>query len=151
MRRSAAFLLLLLLMTASLPGVGADGVPGPPMNLRAEREGARIFISWDPPEGDFEVLRYNVYRGLDPDGLTFYDSLDGNFTAGYDTAVVRDRTYYYAVSANTTAGEGERSGVVMVGPPGNGFPVAVMGVLLAAALATVILSYRKGREGGPGP
>jgi len=144
-RRLAACLLLLLLVSAMLPTVHAEEVPGAPMNLEAERDGARIFISWDPPEGNITVLHYNVYRGTSAGSLEFYDSLDGNYTAGYDLEVVRDRTYYYAVSANTTAGEGALSQVVMVEPPSNDYPVAVMIVILAIVSVTVIFAYWKGR------
>jgi len=144
-KRLAACLVFLFLTVAMLPAAQAENVPGAPLNLTAERAGTRIFISWEPPEGNFSVLQYNVYRGTSASDLEFYDSLDGNYTAGYDLEVVRDRTYYYAVSANTTAGEGAMSEIVMVDVPSNDYPVMVMIVILTAISATLIFAYWKGR------
>ncbi len=106
MRRLAVCLILLLFVLALMPVAQAEDAPGAPLHLKAERDGTRIFLSWEPPEGNVTVLLYNVYRGTEAGNLTFYDSLDGNYTAGYDMEVVRDRTYYYAVSANTTPEKG---------------------------------------------
>lgn len=151
MKRLAGCLLLLLLALALAPAVHADEIPGAPLNLMAEREGSRIFISWEPPEGNVSVLSYNVYRGTEANNLDFYDSLDGNYTAGYDMAVVRDRKYYYAVSANTTIGEGAMSEIVMVDVPSNDYPVMVMGIVVAVVSVTLIFAYWKGRGSGPAP
>ncbi len=145
MNRLSACLVLLFLLLASLPAALAEEVPGAPLNLEAERDGARIYISWEPPEGNVTVLHYNVYRGTEADALAFYDSMDGNYTAGYDMEVVRDRTYYYAVSANTTAGEGAMSEVAVVDVPSNEYPVTVMTIILIAIIGTLIFAYWKGR------
>ncbi len=121
------------------------------MNLQAERDGTRIYISWEPPEGNVTVLHYNVYRGTEANNLEFYDSLDGNYTAGYDMEVVRDQKYYYAVSANTTAGEGEMSDMVMVDVPSNDYPVLVIGIIIAVVSVTLMFAYWKGRGSEPAP
>ncbi|MHC1710059.1 MAG: hypothetical protein AB9819_06610 [Methanomassiliicoccales archaeon] len=71
--------------------------------------------------------------------------MPGNFTAGYDTEVVRDQKYYYAVSANTTAGEGTMSEVVSVEVPSNDYPVMVMGIIIVVVSVTLIFAYLKGR------
>lgn len=134
-----------------MPAAQAEDAPGAPLHLKAERDGTRIFLSWEPPEGNVTVLLYNVYRGTEVGNLTFYDSLDGNYTAGYDMEVVRDRTYYYAVSANTTAGEGALSDVAVVEAPSNDYPVMVMTVILTVIAATLIFAYWKGRGSGPAP
>ena len=132
---------------ALLPAVAADGLPDAPSDLAAERDGSRIYLSWGPPPGNASVLHYNVYRGTEPGNLTFYDSVDANYTAGYDTEVVRSWTYYYAISANTTLGEGALSEVVVVSPPSDGYPALVMGVVLAVVTGTLIFAYWKGRAG----
>jgi len=93
------------------------------------------------------VLHYNVYRGTEPGNLTFYDSVDANYTAGYDSEVVRSWTYYYAISANTTQGEGALSDVVIVSPPSDDYPVMVMGIVLSVVTGTLIFAYWKGRAG----
>jgi len=121
------------------------------LNLQAERDGTRIYISWEPPEGNVTVLHYNVYRGTEANNLEFYDSLDGNYTAGYDMEVVRDQKYYYAVSANTTAGEGEMSDMVMVDVPSNDYPVLVIGIIIAVVSVTLMFAYWKGRGSEPAP
>ncbi|NLX47715.1 MAG: hypothetical protein GXY70_06070 [Euryarchaeota archaeon] len=136
---------IVLLLILTLPAVRADDVPGAPLNLEAERDGARIYLSWEPPEGNVTVLEYNVYRGTQPNDLLFYDSLDGNYTAGYDAEVLRDRTYFYAVSANTTAGEGAMSQVAIVEAPSNEYPVTVMALILAVTSATLTFAYWRGR------
>jgi fibronectin type 3 domain-containing protein len=150
-KRLAAALILLFFLLAMMPVAQAEEVPGAPLNLTAERDGTRIYISWEPPEGDVTVLHYNVYRGTTPGGLTFYDSLDSNYTAGFDVEVVRDQKYYYAVSANTTAGEGALSEVVMVGVPSNDYPIMVMGIIIAIVSVTLIFAYWKGRGSEPSP
>jgi len=144
-KKLAWALLLMFFALAMAPMVHAEEVAGAPRNLQAEREGARIFISWEPPEGNASVVLYNVYRGTESGNLEFYDSLPGNYTAGYDTEVVRDRTYYYAVSASTTAGEGPLSDIVVVEIPSNDFPVMVMSIILTVVVATLIFAYWKGR------
>lgn len=151
MKRLAACLVILLFTLAMLPAAQAEEVPGAPLNLEAERDGTRIYISWEPPEGDVTVLRYNVYRGTSAGDLEFYDSLDGNFTAGYDLEVIRDQTYYYAVSANTTAGEGALSEIVIVEVPSDDYPVTVMIVVLTVISATLIFAYWKGRSSERAP
>jgi fibronectin type 3 domain-containing protein len=147
-----AFLLLLSFLTLALaPAVQADEIPGAPLNLKAERDGTRIYISWEPPEGNVSVMHYNIYRGTEASGLEFYDSLDGNYTAGYDMEVVRDQKYYYAVSANTTAGEGAMSEVVLVDVPSNDYPLMVMGTIITIVSITLIFAYWKGRGSEPAP
>ena len=145
MKRLAFLLLLFFLTLALAPAAQADELPGAPLNLQAERDGTRIYISWQPPEGNVTVLRYNVYRGTEANDLEYYDSLDGNYTAGYDMEVVRDRTYYYAVSANTTAGEGAMSEIAVVEVPSNDYPVMVMGLVIAIVSVTLVFAYWKGR------
>lgn len=151
MKRLAACLIVLLLSLSLIPAVLAEGVPGAPLDLRAERDGTRIYLSWDPPAGNVTVLLYNVYRGTQPDALMFYDSLDGNYTAGYDLEVLRDQEYYYAVSANTSAGEGALSEVAFVPAPSNEYPVTVMAIVLTVIAATITFAYWKGRGSGPSP
>jgi len=141
----SATIVLLLVVLLALPTLAGETV-APPQDLQAERDGARIFISWEPPPGNVTVLEYYVYRGTDAGNITFYDSVDGNFTAGYDSEVLRDRTYYYAISAITSEGEGALSDVAVVSPPSDEYPVIVMTIILAVVIATLILAYRKGRS-----
>jgi hypothetical protein len=146
-----AFIISLLIMSivlAGIPGASGEDLPGAPEDFTAERDGARIFLSWEPPEGNITVLHYNVYRGTAPDDLTFYDRVDANYTAGWDLEVVRGWTYYYAISANGTGGEGGMSATVEVLPPSDGCSALVMGMVLALSIGTLIFAYRKGRAEG---
>jgi fibronectin type 3 domain-containing protein len=121
--------------------------PGAPTEFTAERQGTRVLLSWQPPANNVTVLHYNVYRGTDPADLQFYDDVDANFTAGYDTEVVRGRTYYYAISANGTDGEGALSATVEVPPPSDDYPIMVMGVIISVIVITLLFAYWKGRSG----
>ncbi len=144
MNRTAVVVLLIVLLLPLWPCCSA-GEAGPPLDLRAERDGSRILLSWAPPVGNLTVLHYNVYRGTGPNNISFYDSVDANFTAGYDSEVVRGWTYYYAISVNTTEGEGPLSEVVVVHPPSDGYPAAVMTGILAVAAVTLLFAFWKGR------
>jgi hypothetical protein len=141
-RRGVLVLLLtfLLLAAGTASGEGSEV----PTDFRAVREGGRILLSWQPPlEGT--VLDYYIYRGTEPDNLTFYDSVDVNYTAGYDLEVLRGTTYYYAISANFSHGEGVRSEVVEVPPPSDDLPLLVMSVILTVTVVTLLFAYWKGR------
>ncbi|TFG57061.1 MAG: fibronectin type III domain-containing protein [Methanomassiliicoccus sp.] len=144
-RTFAVVMFLTLCLTSLGPLVIADEVPGAPMDFAAERDGTRIVLSWQPP-GEVDVIHYNVYRGTNPDELTFYDDVDANVTAGYDTEVLRGTTYYYAISANGTAGEGPLSPVVIVTPPSDQYPTLVMSAILIVVIATLLFAYWKGRS-----
>lgn len=144
MNRTAVVVLLIVLLLPLWPCCSA-GEAGPPLDLRAERDGSRILLSWAPPAGNLSVLHYNVYRGTGPNNISFYDSVDANFTAGYDSEVVRGWTYYYAISVNTTEGEGPLSEVVVVLPPSDGYPAAVMTGILVVAAVTLLFAFWKGR------
>lgn len=145
MKRLLAVILALCLLSLA-PAVTADSVPGAPAEFTAERQGGRIFLSWQPPLDDVTVLHYNVYRGTAPDQLVFYDDVEANFTGGYDTEVLRGTTYYYAISANGTNGEGPLSATVEVPPPSDDYPALVMTVILSVVIITLLFAYWKGRS-----
>ena len=147
MKCAVVLLALAVIVIAFFPAVAADELPDAPSDFSAERDGARIYLSWGPPADSATVLHYNVYRGTEPGDLTFYDSVDANYTAGYDTEVVRGWTYYYAISAYTTQGEGTLSDIIAVHPPSDGYPVMVMIILLTVVAGTLIFAYWKGRDG----
>jgi len=146
-RLLAAILVLTMCLLSLAPSVLAIEEPGAPTEFSAERDGTRILLSWQPPADNLTVLHYNVYRGTDPADLQFYDSVDANFTGGYDTEVVRGRTYYYAISANGTHGEGALSATVEVLPPSDDYPIMVMGVIISVVVVTLLFAYWKGRSG----
>ncbi|MCG7844366.1 MAG: fibronectin type III domain-containing protein [Methanomassiliicoccales archaeon] len=146
MRFPAAALIMALCLVLVAPVVIGEELPGAPMNFTAERDGARIFLSWERPLDNVTVLHYSVYRGTDPGGLTFYDDVDANFTGGYDTEVIRGQTYYYAISANGTDGEGPLSPTVQVLPPSDDLSIMVMPIILSVVIVTLLFAYWKGRS-----
>ena len=146
LRAAAATFIAILFLSALAPFAAAD-VAGAPTDLVAERDGSRIFLSWGPPE-NATVLLYNVYRGTDRGNMTLYDTVDANFTAGYDSEVVTGWTYYYAVSANTTEGEGALTDVVEVPPASTDGSALIMTVILTAVIVTLLFAYWKGRGSG---
>jgi hypothetical protein len=144
-RREAALgLVLVLCILLAVPAAVAE-VPEAPLEFIAERDGARIYLSWEPPAGNITVICYNVYRGTDPGNMTFYDSVEANFTAGYDSEVLRGTTYYYAISANGTDGEGAWSHIIEVPPPSDEYPALVMTTVLAVVALTLLFAYWKGK------
>lgn len=142
-RTSVAALALLLFIALLAPATLAD-VAGGPTDLVAERDGTRIFLSWGPPE-NVTIISYNVYRGTDRGNMTLYDTVDANFTAGYDTEVVTGWTYFYAVSVNTTEGEGALSEVVEVPAASTDTSALIMSAVLAIVIVTLLFAYWKGR------
>lgn len=145
MQRAAVLVLVIFsCLLAAMPTAVAE-VPSAPSNFLAERDGARIYLSWEPPAGNVTVICYNVYRGTDHGNLTFYDSVDANFTAGYDGEVLRGTTYYYAVSANGTEGEGTWSQIVEVPSSTDDYPALVMTAVIAVVLVTLLFAYWKGK------
>jgi hypothetical protein len=95
-------------------------VPTAPRSLSAEPDEDTIALSWEPPlhEGYTPIIGYRVYRGLSPGEVTFVAGVGADETAFSDESVVRDVTYYYAVSAFNAVGEGPMSEVVDASVPG---------------------------------
>jgi len=93
-------------------------VPGPPDHTSAVPNGGTIFFSWRAPsDGNSPILGYRVYRGLEPGSIEFLTSVGPGETAFSDESVVRDVTYYYAVSAFNAVGEGPMSEVAEASVP----------------------------------
>jgi len=143
-RAAVLILVIFSCFIAAMPTAVAE-VPSAPTNFNAERDGARIYLSWEPPAGNVTVICYNVYRGTDPGNLTFYDSVDANFTSGYDPEVLRGTTYYYAVSAIGTEGESPWSQIVKVSSPSDELPALIMTAIIAVVVVTLLFAYWKGK------
>jgi fibronectin type 3 domain-containing protein len=145
MKRLAVLLLIAVVLSAAAPTAFADEALGAPREFTAERDGNRIFLSWEPPAGNATVVEYIVYRGTEPGNLTFYGTVDANFTAGYDPEVLRGTTYYYAVSAIGTEGESPWSQIVKVSPPSDELPALIMTAIIAVVVVTLLFAYWKGK------
>jgi fibronectin type 3 domain-containing protein len=85
------------------------GLPGAPVNLSALPGVGEIGLSWEAGSGD-GITGYRIYRGSDADNLGFLAESE-------DTQLLNDglgngATFFYAVSAVNSVGEGPLSAVV---------------------------------------
>lgn len=116
MRRAALFVvgLVVSLLLAATPGLAQ--APSAPTLTAVARPG-RIDLSWAPPStnGTDPVLGYKLYRGTASGLETFVTTL-GIVIWYIDTSVTVGTTYYYQVSAFSSAGEGPRSNEVSATP-----------------------------------
>jgi hypothetical protein len=91
-------------------------VPDSPQGLQASAGDGVVNLSWNPPsyDGGSPVTKYNIYRGDSSANLTLLTSV--SVTAYSDTDVINGNTYYYAVSAMNSVGEGKRTDAVSARP-----------------------------------
>ena len=92
-------------------------VPTPPRNLQATAGDGYLDLRWSAPneDGGSPITGYKIYRGTAPGGEIFLMPVV-NVLSYTDDDVINDQRYYYQVSAENTAGEGERSNAVGVEP-----------------------------------
>jgi len=85
-------------------------VPNAPI-LSIKTNYSKIILSWTIPNSNgANITGYNIYRGLKPGSETIL--LQGHFNgtpSWIDTNITLGTKYYYLVSANNIAGEGQRS------------------------------------------
>jgi len=98
--------------------------PGTPQNVTATPEDGMVRVAWTPVPG---ANYYNVYRSTNPQGpfamiprtgstISFKSTYildDDRYT---DTGLTNGTTYYYIVTANNQAGEGDSSSPVSAKP-----------------------------------
>ncbi len=84
------------------------------LNLTYTEEG--VMVSWEPPNdtGGDEIWYYSIYRGRSEDDLTMIEKVGGSSSSFIDTDIDEDTTYYYAVSAETSFGEGDLKGPISI-------------------------------------
>ncbi len=85
-------------------------VPGAPELISATGGDGQVSLAWSAPSsnGGATITGYNVYRGTTSGGKTLLASV-GSVNAYTDSTALNGQTYYYAVSAVNTVGEGARS------------------------------------------
>ncbi len=90
--------------------VAVATVPGAPTNLYAFRGDASMSLEWDAPasNGGSAIIGYNIYRGNVSGDLELLKAV-GNVNIYADLGLVNGQTYYYAVSAVNSVGEGPLS------------------------------------------
>ena len=84
-------------------------VPGTVLELDALGSDGSVNLSWTAPEsnGGSDISTYHIYRGTSSGTLAELDTVSGSITEFEDATVVNDITYYYTVSAENAAGEGD--------------------------------------------
>jgi MYXO-CTERM domain-containing protein len=109
-------------MTETL-SVSPASLPEAPRDLSATARTERVTLTWKSPSdtGGLDIVEFVIYRGEDPDSLEELREVPRSTSIYNDNGVVGGVTYYYAVAAVTSFGEGPLSEVVSVmpvGPPG---------------------------------
>jgi peptidoglycan/xylan/chitin deacetylase (PgdA/CDA1 family) len=94
-------------------------VPTAPSLTNAAGSNGSVALQWSAPawNGGSAVSGYDVYRGTSSGGETLLAQV-GNVTNYTDASVTNGTTYYYEVSAVSSAGEGAQSGELSATPAG---------------------------------
>jgi fibronectin type 3 domain-containing protein len=128
--------------------------PSTPTNLQAAAGDAQVSLSWIAPSqsGSSTITGYKVYRGTTPGGETFLVTL-GNVLTYTDSSLNNGRTYYYKVSAISSAGEGTLTESVVTTPaapsPSGDNTMLYIGLVAVVALAGIsggLLYYRRRKQ-----
>ena len=84
--------------------------PSAPRNLQASGGDSQVALVWEAPSsnGSAPVTNYRIYRGTVPGGESPLATV-GNVLTYSDNSVANGLTYYYEVSAVSSAGEGPKS------------------------------------------
>ena len=89
--------------------------PDAPQKLAATSENGKVALTWEAPtsNGGSDITNYIIYRGTTSGELTELVKVS-NILNRSDADVIPGDTYYYAVSAMNTVGEGSKSNEVSV-------------------------------------
>ena len=96
--------------------------PSAPQGLSATAANATATLNWSPPadSGSAPVTSYNIYRGTTAGGEATSPIATGLTATTYpDPSLSNYTTYYYEVTAVSSAGEGTRSAEVSARPHRN--------------------------------
>lgn len=114
--------------------------PSPPASFSAVGGDGNVVLGWGPPEDDWGVplLGYNLYRGEEPEDLSFLKTL------GPSTFTHRDSTdngvsYFYTITAVNIHGESGGTGPIETMP--TGIPGMVAGGSASIDDSTVTLRW----------
>jgi fibronectin type 3 domain-containing protein len=136
-RNLAKVLCLLLLL---FPAIAYGQVKKPTVVTRKAVPAAAavthdVILSWTAstvPAGAPAVNGYNVYRGTTSQGEALLVSI-GNVTTYTDSSVAANTTYFYIVTATSTAGESGPSNEVSVAIPNSVAPNAPTGLKVTSS------------------
>lgn len=99
-------------------------IPTAPRNLLSQLDSnlitgqLRVRLNWTAPSnnGGSSITQYIIYRGSVPSSMIIYTFASADSLSSIDSAVDKDSTYYYGVSAKNELGEGPKSNVVNITP-----------------------------------
>ncbi len=81
-----------------------------------------VQLTWTASPLSEGIISYRIYREIDPPGVTL-TSVSAPLTAYYDEGVENAKSYYYAVAAVNSTGQGDDALTGMVTPTENTLPV----------------------------
>ena len=92
-------------------------VPGTPFNVVTHPHDEMVEITWESPsiDGGSPITNYKVYRGDTSGALSLLETV-GNVLTYSDYGLENGHTYYYAISAVNSVGEGLQSSEVSATP-----------------------------------
>mgnify|MGYP004702305913 CR=1 FL=1 len=77
-----------------------DKMPGAPRNLKVSLSGNNAILSWSPSsKGTYSIDGYTVFRGTDPNVLSYMINVNSSETTWEDKSVSPGNTYYYYIKA----------------------------------------------------
>ena len=96
----------------------ADPPPAEPTGLTAARVGHSVLtLTWDDPQ-DARITGYRVMRGPDAGSLSTIETDTGSASTEYtDATVAAETTYFYAVLALSSDGDGPQSSAISATTP----------------------------------
>ncbi|TLZ66884.1 MAG: hypothetical protein E6K12_05390 [Methanobacteriota archaeon] len=105
---------------SAVPAAGPS-VPSMPRTLSANAGSGVVNLQWSAPasNGGAPIRNYIIYRGVSPNSLTLLIRA-GPALALFDGGLTNGVTYYYAVAAVNSVGEGPRSSPVAATPKESG-------------------------------
>jgi len=121
--------------------------PAAPANVVTYAYDEMVELVWQAPlaDGGSPITNYKVYRGDSPGTLVLWSTL-GNVLTYLDFDVVNGHTYYYAISAVNSIGEGPRSAVVSETPAS--LPSAPLNLTAVLDGDDVILNWERPLDDG---
>ena len=116
-------------------------VPGAPTMLTATAGNAQVALVWGAPtnSGGDPVIGYQIYQGTSPGGETLLTSTSTTTAAYTSTGLSNGTTYYFVVSAVTSAGEGPFSNEASATPAT--LPGAPTGLTATGGDTQVVLDW----------
>lgn len=77
-----------------------DKMPGAPRNLKANLSDNNVILTWSPStKGTYSIDGYTVFRGTDPNVLSYLSNVNSSETTWEDKSVSPGNTYYYYIKA----------------------------------------------------